>query len=315
VRKSPAVIYTCFGEVFNCAEFECLMKSAPDTIFIIITARKYLLERVSQNKCYVLYLPSCYAQYADYLPKKNFDVQNKDIKKRFLSLNYRSQWNRLALAQFLTQENLIDHFYFSCHGHDRFGVGRDETLKNDADIIGSTWFNNKIDRSEFFKKIPFITGLEDTVYSDNDWGFGNERYYSETFCSFVNETYVDENTDPFFTEKIFKPIMYRHPFLVFSSSGALELLEDLGFKTFGDIFDESYDQIENPQLRFEHLLGEIQRICSIPLGDLEKIHRHLIPTLLYNQKHLQEILPDRFQKEMQSVMDQVQQLISIHNYR
>jgi hypothetical protein len=314
VRRSPVVIYTCFGEVFNYPQLKQLLEYAPDTIFFIITARKYLKDHNKQQRCYIFYLPSCYGQYADYLPENNFDIKNKSIKKRFLSLNYRAQWNRLALTQFLNQENLIEHFYFSYHGRDRFGVGRDEVLKNDTDIIGQTWFNNKIDRDKLLTKIPFVTGIEDTVYNKNDWGFGNEKYYSETFCSFVNETYIDENTDPFFTEKIFKPIMYGHPFLVFSSSEALKLLGDLGFETFGDVFDESYDQIENPHLRFEHLLREVQKICSMPLIDIEKMQHHLIPKLLHNRKHLQEILPHCFQKEMQHVIDQIKKIILANNY-
>ena len=64
VRRSPVVIYTCFGEVFNYPQLKQLLEYAPDTIFFIITARKYLKDHAKQQRCYIFYLPSCYGQYA-----------------------------------------------------------------------------------------------------------------------------------------------------------------------------------------------------------------------------------------------------------
>ena len=46
------------------------------------------------------------------------------------------------------------------------------------------------------------------------------------------------------TEKIFKPMMLEKPFVVNGTKGYLKELKRLGFKTFSDVIDESYDDAE-----------------------------------------------------------------------
>ena len=81
------------------------------------------------------------------------------------------------------------------------------------------------------------------------------RWYDDTWFSIVAESYVDgyntttwgENRTPylgpwpFITEKTFKPIALQHPFMVYGHSNTLSRLRDLGFETFPEMFDESYD--------------------------------------------------------------------------
>jgi hypothetical protein len=45
------------------------------------------------------------------------------------------------------------------------------------------------------------------------------------------------------TEKTFKPIVMQQPFIIQSCRGSLEYLRRYGFKTFGDFWDESYDEL------------------------------------------------------------------------
>ena len=81
------------------------------------------------------------------------------------------------------------------------------------------------------------------------------RWYDDTWFSIVAESYVDQyDSDtwganrtpylgpwPFITEKTFKPIALQHPFMIFGHSGTLARLHELGFETFPEMFDESYD--------------------------------------------------------------------------
>lgn len=309
IRKYPNVVYTCFGEAFNYPAFKSLMDSAPDTRFFIVTCREYLLTHADQKKCHVFYIPSAYGQYADYVVAHNFDLNKKNLIKTFLSLNFRSQWNRQALAHFLVQTGLIDNFYFSYHAHDRFGKGYRELYDETNQIIGKTWFNQFLDLEQFYQLLPILTGLHDPLQHDNDWSFGIEKYYQETFCSFVNETYIDENHDVFFTEKTFKPMAYGHPFLLFSSAGALASLRSMGFETFATVFDESYDLIESPQKRFEHLLLEVQRICMLPQKEFNSIHKAIIPTLSHNRDHFSQTLPQIYSMQIQRIQQDIQDIL------
>lgn len=55
------------------------------------------------------------------------------------------------------------------------------------------------------------------------------------------------------TEKTFKPIALGMPFVIVGTQGSLKYLRSYGFKTFGDIWDESYDDEPNDQLRIEKI--------------------------------------------------------------
>jgi len=47
------------------------------------------------------------------------------------------------------------------------------------------------------------------------------------------------------TEKTFKPIVMQQPFIIQSCKGSLEYLRRYGFKTFGEFWDESYDEADD----------------------------------------------------------------------
>ena len=77
--------------------------------------------------------------------------------------------------------------------------------------------------------------------TSNGWS-GNCFVYDNSSISFVVETWV--NSSVFLTEKIYRSIINKHPFVVLGSSGTLKFLKDNGFQTFSEIIDESYDSVE-----------------------------------------------------------------------
>lgn len=85
--------------------------------------------------------------------------------------------------------------------------------------------------------------------------------YNQTAYTIVTETDI-ENDFSFFTEKIAKPLIARRLYIVFSGQHYLRNLRSLGFQTFGDIIDESYDEIENPEYRFIAAFQEVVKLCN-----------------------------------------------------
>ena len=53
------------------------------------------------------------------------------------------------------------------------------------------------------------------------------------------------------TEKSFKPMVMQQPFIIQSCKGSLEYLRRYGFKTFGEFWDESYDQADDGVRTYE----------------------------------------------------------------
>lgn len=86
------------------------------------------------------------------------------------------------------------------------------------------------------------------------------EWYDQTCFTLAIETAVDRQLNPkeeiegqrkeaypcelFVTEKTFKPIAFRHPFQVIGMKGTLDFLHDIGFETYENIFNESYDSLD-----------------------------------------------------------------------
>lgn len=79
-----------------------------------------------------------------------------------------------------------------------------------------------------------IEGVSSQGWTDNT------IVYDTTAVSIVCETH-ETNNSVFLTEKTYRPIINRHPFVIRSSFATLEYLRSVGFKTFANFIDESYD--------------------------------------------------------------------------
>jgi hypothetical protein len=306
-KNQKIVIYTCFGE--RCADEELVtyLNMFKKSFTIFLTTRDYPKEYENQYNCKIIKIPSAYAWYATQLSKFNLDLNFRSINKVFLSLNNRIQWPRQALFQFINQFDLLDKFYFSYHCEDRFGLDQKYVYDLTNQIIGNTWYNNQVDLEKLYNLIPVTSGIDH--FYKNDWTIGNPEYYKKSFASLVTETYIDENNNVFFTEKLMKPLAYGHPFLVHSSAGALKKLKSLGFKTYSSIFDESYDDIESPQQRFEAILRQVLDICNKPISELQNMYESVKPIIQHNYEHFWYELPKIYQKDISEVKEQIKELI------
>ena len=89
---------------------------------------------------------------------------------------------------------------------------------------------------DIFVQNPFNAGTANDRLYVPDW-------YAQTCFSLVSETSV--KNELFISEKIFKPLAYNHPLIVYGCPGTLEYIRSLGFETFGHRIDESYDSVPN----------------------------------------------------------------------
>jgi hypothetical protein len=61
----------------------------------------------------------------------------------------------------------------------------------------------------------------------------------------------------------------KHPFIIVSLPRSLEVLKDLGYKTFSPWINESYDQEKNDLERMLMIVDEIKRLSNLPPTELE----------------------------------------------
>ena len=120
------------------------------------------------------------------------------------------------------------------------------------------------------------------------------KIYNQSWFSMVCETDCDRY---FLTEKTAKPIIAKKAFYVLSAPGALSDLRALGFETFGDIFDESYDQIIDLKIRSDFIVEEIIRVNK---EDPVLLYKKILPVLEHNYNHM-------FSLDWQKIMTQEMQ--------
>jgi len=106
--------------------------------------------------------------------------------------------------------------------------------------------------------------------------------FNNTAYSIVAETDCD-NALSFFTEKTAKPLIARRLFVAFSGYKFLYNLKELGFKTFSNVIDESYDLIENTSQRLTAAFKQVKYLCSVPQ---EKILYKIKDITEHNYNHI-----------------------------
>jgi hypothetical protein len=106
--------------------------------------------------------------------------------------------------------------------------------------------------------------------------------YNRTRYTLVAETQID-NEFSFFTEKIVKPMLAKRLFIVCSGQHYLKNLQELGFRTFSGIVDESYDDIESWEERTRAACKEAIRLST---ADSNLIQSTIVDIAEHNYRHL-----------------------------
>lgn len=172
----------------------------------------------------------------------------------FANFVSRSNWPRLWIATVLDQhyknKTLQTYHYdperenYNYNGY----IGLDDLVRHGCDCVPQA--------AEFVQSCPRtidIEYLQTQDYSHSVFQHHNSyypiqhpanlnllQYYADIFVDIVVEPNVSGNCF-LCTEKIWRPIIARRPFVVMSNFGYLENLKRLGFKTFNNLWDESYD--------------------------------------------------------------------------
>jgi hypothetical protein len=75
------------------------------------------------------------------------------------------------------------------------------------------------------------------------------------------------------------------PFVLMAPAGSLAYMREYGFKTFGDIFDESYDLETNDIRRIELVTKLLKDLDSLSVAERQQIHRACLPIVEHNYNH------------------------------
>ena len=128
--------------------------------------------------------------------------------------------------------------------------------------------------------------------------------FNESFFFLITETLfgqIDKDCLQI-TEKTYKALAYRIPFIIVGSYGTLEHLRNLGYQTFPHMFDESYDEIPEPDVRMSAICDELKKWRMLTLEEKRDRYQRTIPALMHNYAHFKES-PTRTLREFKRIFD------------
>jgi hypothetical protein len=135
--------------------------------------------------------------------------------------------------------------------------------------------------------------------------------YATAGIEVVLETLFDDSRWHL-TEKTLRPIACGQPFLLMATAGSLQYLQQYGFETFGELIDETYDQIVNPRQRLQAVIAEMARIAALPQESKTQLFAAMNTIALRNQQRFFNGLHDQVINEYKNNMYQAMHTMQQH---
>ena len=208
--------------------------------------KKYQLD----NKLIPVYYWSHAVIARDWFRYAEHETFQKNIKNLFLI--YNRAWSgtreyRLRFSDLLIERGLVDQCQTSCNP-----IDSDINLHYSDHTFKNTQWQPMHVLENF---------LQPTTAGSNSSADFNINDYNSTNIEVVLETLFDDDR-LHLTEKSLRPIACAQPFILAGTHSSLEYLRSYGFHTFSDVWDESYDQIQDPEKRLTAIIELMQQIVE-----------------------------------------------------
>lgn len=262
----------------------------------------------------------CNDLFLAYFDTNEFELLNDsditaNFSKKFISMNWRYAPHRQLVAAYLA--NLTDVYmtwYFKADlgnvsSEPWYNIGTWQQKNPEVYLKMITGFRDLNYRSPYtidldvkeptaithkYLKTMFPVGVI-FDYKTQKYGDNKDRLktaYGDVFCDIVTESRFAQPTANY-SEKTYRPMFYKKPFIMVAPPNTLRYLQESGFKTFGDFWDESYDLIGDHESRLFAIFKLIDQINSMSVGELKEMYDKMLPILEHNRNLLLEKCPMR----------------------
>lgn len=133
--------------------------------------------------------------------------------------------------------------------------------------------------------------------------FDFTHLYGKTNFSIISET-MFRWEEVFVTEKVYRAIINKHPFMLVAPAHSLKYLKSFGFRTFEKYLPYKYDTIEDHDQRLKLIINNIPHIQTIISDNLSSIQEDID----FNFNHLMEVVKDQSGVIRQIVGERVSEL-------
>ncbi len=242
-------------------------------------------------------IPYAFDPFAGNIPS-DYDLSTID-KKRFSIFIRRFEQSRFEFLCGLISMGLESQFHYT------FASTETHMTKEDfISLIPKKLSQHKDILESWVEGIPYTVEVE--RYDHRHYPTNLKYYFDKSDINIVYETepfgentiYSNNGYGSFLTEKTYKAILFKKPFIMVSEQHGLKALRKFGFKTFSPWIDESYDDIEDFHLRIEAIHAEIKRLSLFSDDWISKMISEMDDIIQHNHKVLFDLayrrLPEEF---------------------
>lgn len=100
-------------------------------------------------------------------------------------------------------------------------------------------------------------------------------------CDLVMESYSTKDA-VFFSEKTWKEIVLKRPYLTFGAKNQYKFFKNMGFELYDEIFDYSFDNESVIENKINLFLREVEKYIDMEISEFQEIINVLSPKIEYN---------------------------------
>lgn len=208
----------------------------------------------------------------------------------------RSSWQRLWMASHVwknyASQSEITYHHDSTSDYHRMHLSFDQLavqigLRDAVDLAG-----------DFMRELPMINESVNEYPILTPAHFAISKLYPNFFVEIVCETFLSGNS--FYpTEKTWRPLICRTPFLTIGPKNFLSNLKKLGFHTFDRWWDESYDEdvvLDNGKVSINCIQNTLNQLSKMTARQLQDMHHDMEPVLEHNYQRFMSLNKTDFKK-------------------
>lgn len=238
-------------------------------------------------------LEHLYRLKAQTSPVSTERMMNKDVN--FYCQNAKMRAHRLLLVSELSRRNLLSNSFTSMLKENPHFTCAETTLEHVTNVLLKLFStNNDIPQEAKDYLVEFSNNwqpmtLDDINNIDLEAHVVTE-YYERSYFSLVSETGMDHYLR--LSEKTFKPLANYHPYIIIGCHGTLRYLKSLGYETFPEFFDESYDEETNIPKRLLMVVDEVEKFCKLSKEEKDRRLLTVKDKLYHNHNLFFNVLPE-----------------------
>jgi len=219
------------------------------------------------------------------LQELKYTEADKDIQFYFGCMVSRTTLPRLDLSSYLFcnhSEKTFQTFHWQ-HNSDYHKTHLE--LEKLLELYGPT-SNEFADAITLLKHSPLL-GEDNIVYPPVKQKYDILPWYNKFFIDIVCETWYQGNNF-FLTEKFWRSVRTKTPFIVQGPQNVLTNLKKLGFKTFSNYWDEGYQ--EDPSYyNLTEIKKTIDYVARKPKSEIESMYKDMYPILEHNYETMMNL--------------------------